>query len=255
MQYFISDEPDRSSGVSFSFRILLMLAFLSSVGAIARFAFQDERSVERIIDYQSRRVQGASGAGLTLRGATLYVHSITEHCMQRDLALWENWPQWLLGQFYSPLLRTQNPHWIVLGGRGDCSERAAVLQDLLSAQGIQSRFIGLGGHVVLEAQSQRGAWVLDPDYGVSMQTGIAQLQERSLSDLEPWLIEQGIDQAKSQQYASLLTSQEDNEVLEWNQPLSPRLKRVEHACELAIWLVPMICWLAILWSMPLFFRA
>jgi len=232
-----------------------MVAFLSSLGAIARFAFLDDRSVERLIDYQSRRVLGTSGPGLTLRGATLYVHSITEHCMQRDLTLWENWPQWLLGQFYSPLLRTQNPHWIVSGGRGDCSERAAVLQDLLSAQGIQSRFIGLGGHVVLEAQSPRGAWILDPDYGVSMQTGIAQLQEQALLELEPWLVEQGIDQTKSQQYASLLTSQEDNKVLEWNQPLSPRLKRVENACELAIWLIPMISWLTIFWSMPSLVRA
>lgn len=228
--------------------MILIIACITSLGGLGRFAFLDDRSVSRLIDYQAHRMQGVSPQGVSLLGANLYVHSITEHCPQRDMEAWENWPQWILGQFYSPILRTQNAHWIVSGGRGDCSERAAVLQDLLKAYRVQSRFIGLGGHVVLEAQSQQGTWLLDPDYGVSLSHSIEELASWDANTLAPWLEEQGVPSSKSQEYASLLTTREDNVTLAWGEPLSPRLKRVEAMCELLVWVVPMLCWLAVAWS-------
>jgi hypothetical protein len=179
------------------------------------------------MDYQTRQAQLQGALEDVLCEANHYVHSITEHCQGRDLAPWENWEQWLMGQFYAPLMRTQNPRWIVYGGKGDCSERAAVLQDLLISQGIPSRFIGLGGHVVLEAQNEAGNWILDPDYGVVIKTGIDELEGQSTGELSGWLIQNGIAPPESNQYEQIVRSKHDNVRLDWNEPLSPRLKRLE----------------------------
>jgi hypothetical protein len=222
---------------------------MSSLGLLSRFASIDSVQVERLLDYQSRQARLQGAIEDVLCEANLYVHSITEHCQGRDLAPWENWAQSLIGQFYSPLMRTQNPVWIVYGGKGDCSERSAVLQDLMLSQGIQSRFIGLGGHVVLEAKNDTGNWILDPDYGVVIKTGIDELEEQATGELSGWLIQNGIAPPESIQYEQIVKSKHDNIRLDWNAPLSPRLKKLESFCELAVWLFPLLCWLWVGWSL------
>lgn len=248
MQYFVSGDSGASSQGLLPFGLVIALACLSSFGGMTRFLFSDEPSVERLVEYQSQKLFEAAENPISLRAATLYVHSITEHCQGRQLELWESWPQWLLGQFYSPLLRTQNPLWIVSGGRGDCSERSAVLQDLLACQGIPSRFVGLGGHVVLEAKSDEETWILDPDYGLSIQSGLEELLGQGEGELAAWLVDQGIVPSKSLEYERMVRTVQDNVALGWNQPLSPRLKSIESLCELGVWVVPLLCWLGIGWN-------
>ncbi|MFM8571602.1 MAG: hypothetical protein ACKOAU_08400 [Pirellula sp.] len=247
MQYFVPKSYDQAAARIIPFGFLLLIACLSSIGSLSRFLLSDPQSIERWVDYQTHRLQsyranGVRELGASLRAANLYVHSITRHAERRDLAIWENWPQWLLGQFYSPLLRTQNPQWIVSGGFGDCSERAAVLQDLLKSHGVDTRFVGLGGHVVLEARGEQGAWILDPDYGVVIDTDLRGLQDQDSGDLTRWLVEQGVAPARSIQYERMVRTSQDNVALGWNEPLSPRLKKIESLCELAIWLAPVFFW-------------
>jgi hypothetical protein len=264
MSYFVSENPSGKSARLLPFACFVFLACLSSLGALAPVLFSDLPSIQRLVDYQLHRTvnkapesnaplnneaESMNAGGMSLRAATLYVHSITDHSQGRDLVLWENWLQWLIGQFYSPLLRTQNTRWIISGGQGDCSERAAVLQDLLKCHGVESRFIGLGGHVVLEARTEQGFWVLDPDYGICFETGIERLEGRAPGELAAWLVEQGLAPKKSFEYERLIKTQQDNVKLDWNHPLSPRLKRIEDLCEWAVWVVPAMCWLCVFWSM------
>ena len=249
MEYYVPEQSHAKSPQIVPTWLIVLFACLSSLGFFSRFASFDSVRIERLLDYRSRRAQLQGALEDVLGEANLYVHSITEHCQGRDLAPWENWVQWLMGQFYSPLMRTQNPLWIVSGGKGDCSDRAAVLQDLLLSQGIQSRFIGLGGHVVLEAQNETGNWILDPDYGVVIKTGIDELEGQTTGELSGWLIQNGIAPPESNQYEQIVRSKHDNVRLDWNEPLSPRLKKLESFCELVVWLVPLLCWLWVGWSL------
>jgi hypothetical protein len=230
------------------FAILMAIACLSSLGVSARFWFADGRSLQRLVDYQTVKHLPPASVQQNIRSLTAYVHGLTEHSSGRDLAIWENWTQWLVGQFYSPMLRTQNPRWIVSGGKGDCSERAAVLQDLLGCHGIESRFVGLGGHVVLEAQTETGTWVLDPDYGISMDLGIDQLLRQAPGHVAAKLVGHGMTGTSSIEYEQLIRTEKDNIQLDWNAPLSPRLKRLEDYYEIAFWLVPAVSWLFVAWN-------
>lgn len=248
MEYFVTERNCTEKPRLLPFAFLMAIACLSSLGVSARFWFADGRSLQRLVDYQSFKHLPPPSVQQSLRCLTAYVHRLTEHSSGRDLAIWENWTQWLVGQFYSPMLRTQNPRWIVSGGKGDCSERAAVLQDLLGCHGIESRFVGLGGHVVLEAQTETGTWVLDPDYGITMDLGIEQLQRQAPGHVAAKLVGHGMTGASSIEYERLIRTERDNIQLDWNAPLSPRLKRLEEFCEIAFWLVPAVSWLFVAWN-------
>lgn len=247
MRYYSTENSLTKPQRLVPFWLLMVAACVSSFGLFSRFLFSEGRSFERLFEYHTKKIFASSNEPMTPRAANLYVHSITTHTQGRELEIWENWIQWLLGQFYSPLLRTQNPRWIVSAGEGDCSERAAVLQDLLQCQGLTSRLIGLGGHVVLEVHHDQQTWILDPDYGISLPTGFEQLQTQPMHAIVDNLVEQGLAKETSIQYSKLIRSTHDNTALGWNEPLSPRLKRLEHWCELAVWVLPMFCWIFVGW--------
>lgn len=63
-----------------------------------------------------------------------------------------------------------------------CSQRAIILSQILDQNGIDSRIVGLNGHVVVEAQVDKANdtwWVADPDYGVVINRDIAAIQKDS----------------------------------------------------------------------------
>ncbi|MFM7976533.1 MAG: hypothetical protein ACKO8U_15795, partial [Pirellula sp.] len=80
-------------------------------------------------------------------------------------------------------------------------------------------------------------------------TGIDELEGQSTGELSGWLIQNGIAPPESNQYEQIVRSKHDNVRLDWNEPLSPRLKKLESFCELAVWLIPLVCWLWIGWSL------
>jgi len=164
-----------------------------------------------------------------LRQLNQLVHLWVEHSGGLRVGPEINWVQWLLGTLYPPAARSQLAARILASGEGDCSERSAVLQAMLSRRGIASRLVGLGGHVVLEAQTVDGdALVLDPDYGVEFPGTVSELSGGQRDDeIRSALAAAGFAESQIQLYREILYSQQDNQAIDWNRPLSPRLFWVE----------------------------
>ena len=101
--------------------------------------------------------------------------------------------------------------------------------------------------MVLEARTEAGTSVLDPDYGISMDLGIEQLQQQPAGQVAAELIRRGMTVPSSVQYEQLILTDFDNIPSDWNAPLSPRLKRLEEFCEIAFWLGPPVAWLFVVW--------
>ena len=61
-----------------------------------------------------------------------------------------------------------------------CSQHAIIISEILKAKGIESKIIGLDGHVVATAlvnKTNNQWWILDPDYGVIVPHDIKQVEE------------------------------------------------------------------------------
>lgn len=119
-----------------------------------------------------------------------YLSIVTDamgHSWQQELAavhnirvpIWENYILWFFGgvseRFY--MYAFADSQKALERGVGICSHLSLVLVDLLSANDIDAKLVGLDGHVVVTARVGDEEWhVLDPDYGVYI--------PYSLSDLE-----------------------------------------------------------------------
>jgi len=179
---------------------------------------------------------------------------LTEHRTDRQIAPWENWIQWSLGQVYAPLLRTQNPDLILDQGYGDCSERVAVLQSLFRLARIPTRIVGLGGHVVLEVQANGKWYTADPDYGVVHFGTVEELAGVAENTLGHPLNRAGYSQETIDRYIELFRSQADNTALPLNSPISPRLYHAEQFSALLLVMLPCVLWLLTLLASMAHFR-
>ncbi len=230
---------------------LLFVAIVSSFFLATGVWFADPTYRDRLDLFRSMKVSGLndrwdSNPEEVLRVANEFVFHNTQHDPDRQVQLWENWVQWIAGQFYSPLLRTQDPRLLAAYGKGDCSERAGILQWLLAEQGIASRFVGLGGHVVLEAEAAGSLWTLDPDYGLLFPSGVEAMCEASALPVQLWLAQCGIEDQRAITYEAILRSADDNVFFPWNSALSPRLKIAERVFLWIFWCLPAISWLTLL---------
>ncbi|MDN3493748.1 hypothetical protein [Winogradskyella bathintestinalis] len=65
-------------------------------------------------------------------------------------------------------------------GVGLCSQHSIILSEILKKNNIDSKIIGLSGHVVVMANIDKKNsqyWVLDPDYGVVIEHSISQIEK------------------------------------------------------------------------------
>jgi hypothetical protein len=188
-----------------------------------------------------------------LRQLNQLVHLWVEHSEGLRVGPETNWVQWLLGTLYPPAARSQLAAHILATGQGDCSERAAVLQAILLRRGIASRLVGLGGHVVLESQPFDGrSLVLDPDYGVEFPGTVAKLAAGQRDEeVRSTLASAGASESQIQLYREILYSLQDNQAMDWNEPLSPRLFWLERmaqgvvqvaCCGMILFLIGTIRW-------------
>jgi len=209
------------------------LAIGSLIAVVVAPFFRPEDAETRLEQFRAVSASFAAQNDFPVGRANRFVHAITAHSVDRQIMIQENWVQWCLGQFYRPLLRSQNPVRIIEGGAGDCSERVAVLQWIARQAKCPTRIVGLGGHVVLEVFA-RGKWVTaDPDYGITFSTDVQTLT-RGGSKYVSWQLQRaGVDESSIENYLSILQSGEDNVAMEVNEPLSPRLKVLEDWCEVA----------------------
>ena len=60
------------------------------------------------------------GGDFNLRSATRLIYENTTHSDDRRISFTENWIQWLIGQFYDPLLQTQDTSRIIRGNQTNC---------------------------------------------------------------------------------------------------------------------------------------
>jgi hypothetical protein len=128
-----------------------------------------------------------------------------------------------------------------------------VLQAILLRRGIASRLVGLGGHVVLETQPFDGrSLVLDPDYGVEFPGTVAKLSAGQRDEeVRSTLASAGASESQIQLYREILYSLQDNQAMDWNEPLSPRLFWLERmaqgvvqvaCCGMILFLIGTIRW-------------
>lgn len=171
--------------------------------------------------------------------ATMVVHENTKHSIERRIDWSENWLQWGLGQVYDPLSKTQNTNRLISAGLADCSERAQILKSIAEQAGCECRFVGLGGHVVLEIQTENGPCIADPDYGCLYANGLEDWVQKSNSkEIYTGLRKLGYPKAVISNYIDTIQSTDNNVSLDPGAPLSPRLYAIEQACSYLIWLIP-----------------
>lgn len=187
------------------------------------------------------------GESFDLHKATLAVHQGTTHNSTRYIRLHENWVQWFAGLLYEPLRRTQNTDLLIAGKNAECSERAQILKTIAEEFGHQCRFVGLGGHVVLEVSSESDWQVADPEFGLTFPVNVTQLANESQQPaIESALRSRDINEDQIADYVQIIQSQEDNVRLPIGEALSPRLKIIEDTCGWLAWIIPIACYVSAL---------
>jgi hypothetical protein len=180
-----------------------------------------------------------SGADFNLRSATNLVFANTIHDDNRRIRFDENWIQWCLGQFYDPLLQTQDTARIIRGHRANCSGRCQILKAIAEAAGRECRFVGLNGHVVLEVLEGTNWRVADPDYNVVYSQSLTELENPTSQNIIRRALRGRYSRQAINTYVAIFQTPDDNVRLPIGQAHSPRLNLAEQACKWMIWLTPL----------------
>lgn len=185
------------------------------------------------------RLQLQTGKPFDLHEATEKIFLGTQHESVRRIKFHENWVQWLAACAYEPLQRTQNTDLLIDGQIAECSERSQILKTIAEECGYPCRFVGLGGHVVVEVAIENDWRVADPEFGITFSCNAYNLvQKNQQASVEVALISRGVPDEQIENYVNILQSEEDNVTLPIGEPLSPRLKIAEEACLWLSWLLP-----------------
>lgn len=232
--------------------ILVGTALVTSVGAITPWYSQSQAGLARKASIRSFAEDFESSEYYPIYRACRLVHALTVHSVDRRIGIEENWLQWSMGQFYPPLLRTQDADRILEQGKGDCAERVAVLQALVHRSHLETRIVGLGGHVVLEIRANRTWYTVDPDYGIVYVGTVEELSTSRNAYLAKPLIRTGAPPDTIDRYVSLLKSVDDNISMPRNSPISPRLYWIERISFFLVYALPCALWIlcGLLWLSP-----
>ena len=175
-----------------------------------------------------------------LEDATGKVFQSIIHTSGRRITIFENWLLYIAGLVYPPAGKTQLAGRIAAGRGGNCSEASAVMIRIAEINGLEARFVALGGHVVAEVLTGQGWRVADPDYGVTFDAGIGELQqESSAAAIMEAVSRRGYADSVIARYVDYYQSVDNNTVLEPGVPPSPDLYRMERAAEWIKWLIPL----------------
>jgi hypothetical protein len=120
----------------------------------------------------------------------------------------ENWILWIRSQ------RIGHHEWLDTGkavrlGGGYCSQHAIVLDNLLDEQGIESRILGLSGHVINEVLID-GKWkVYDSNYNVVFNGSLSDL-ESNPEQVYRTYIDAGYEEGTARNWQAVYGSPENN---------------------------------------------
>lgn len=96
--------------------------------------------------------------------------------------IWENFFLWAIGKF-SGLPQFSRYHFAgyqrsIERGIGICGDASIVLSSILDKYGIENNIISFPGHVIVEFKDENDNWFLmDPDFGVDLNTSLEKLVE------------------------------------------------------------------------------
>ena len=148
----------------------------------------------------------------------------------------ENWILWLWAQKLGYYEYIDTRKAVRLGG-GFCSQHAIVFNNILQEQGIVSRILGLGGHVLNEVLL-KGKWrVCDPDYSIVFDESLCELERR------PWVVfkkykGKGLSDSEAEYIVKIFTSAEDNWCFQNSSVYDVKRYLIERASFYLIWVIP-----------------
>ena len=173
-----------------------------------------------------------------------------QHSDKREILFFENWSQWILSKIYNPLKKTQDAILIVDSGMGICSEVATVMKKIALTNNLNSRIIGLNGHVLIEVYIDDKWYLADPDYGFIFDSSYEQIlsldnvQIKSL--ISKKLSSRGFNDKFTDTYFNIFTSIDDNIILSEGEFLSHRLYFLEMTLKSFNWFFTLISFFMLL---------
>lgn len=170
---------------------------------------------------------------------------ITEYHLR--VPVWENYLLYAASFIWPDTFRKYkfaDYHRALERGVGLCSQHATVLTGILEENGINAVMVGLGGHVVLQAEVEPGVWyLLDPDYGVAIPHDISYIQAN------PELVRSYYSNIESSYRSTGITLERMVQIYgpERNDIRSPGIKGngikryyIEQVSYAAIWIIPLL---------------
>lgn len=173
-----------------------------------------------------------------------------QHSDKREILFFENWSQWILSKIYNPLKKTQDAILIVDSGMGICSEVVTVMKKIALTNNLNSRIIGLNGHVLIEVYIDDKWYLADPDYGFIFDSSYEQIlsldnvQIKSL--ISKKLSSRGFNDKFTDTYFNIFTSIDDNIILSEGEFLSHRLYFLEMTLKSFNWFFTLISFFMLL---------
>jgi hypothetical protein len=129
-------------------------------------------------------------------------------------------------------------------GVGLCSQHAIILVELLQLKGIPAQVVGLGGHVVVQAEADAAAgewWILDADYGVIIPDSIQTVQDDPTFVIAYYL-QAGYSSKTAAEMKKYYTA-EGNQLFPLGSGVRgfyPRRCLLEQLADVLIWVIPLI---------------
>jgi len=153
--------------------------------------------------------------------------------------IFENWIVWLYSRYLGKYEWIDSARAARLGG-GFCSQHAILFNNILREQGIESRILGLKGHVVNEVLVG-GKWkVYDADYDVVFDTSLKDLEDHP-EKVEAAYKAAGRPEEEARHWRDVFAASDNHENFRSAMMYSPRRYLVETAALYLIWILPVAC--------------
>jgi transglutaminase superfamily protein len=163
------------------------------------------------------------------------------HTSSYKIKPWDNWMLWLGGIILDKkYLDSQDPDLLWKAGGGFCHQAATIYVSKGKDLGLETRLIGLSGHVVAEVYLPGKGWrVVDPDMGIFWDHDLDSFgTEPNINQIKNHLSTLGFLDKTAQHFAKVYTSQEDNKREKY--PTAPKRYLLEKITNWFKWLIPLI---------------
>ena len=151
---------------------------------------------------------------------------------------YENWILWIYSQYMGKYEWIDTKKAVRLGG-GLCSQHAIVFNNILREQNIESRILGLNGHVLNEVLIDRKWKVYDPDFNVIFNESLKQLEDNSDRVYQAYRMAGGTHE-ESKYLEKIFASHEDNWHFRTSKCFAMKTYMIETISIYLIWVIPIL---------------